>query len=104
MVKTFAVSTVKEQHRKDMDAIRAKLKEFDPRIVKQQCGFKRGRWDNFLLGLLDMELKAWEVTRMKFFLAKNAQLMKRVKSGREFRLLGDPLKPVVEINKTTNEI
>jgi len=99
MIKTFTDDTVKELHKRNMDALRHKLAQFDPSVVKQNCGFKRERYKSFMAGKLDNSLLGWQIEKIKTFIRFNSNLMGRVKSGQTFRLIGDPKKEPLPINQ-----
>jgi hypothetical protein len=89
MVKTFTDETIMELHKRDMNYLREKLREFEPQIVKQQLGLHRNRWQALMRGDLDKQLKAWQLKKIYLFLQNNEMLKKNIKSHNTFRLLGD---------------
>lgn len=90
MIKTFTDESIKELHKRDMNALREKLREYNPQIVKQQLGLHRNRWQAFMRGDLDNQLKYWWIKKVFMFLENNRPLKKNIISQNTFRMIGDP--------------
>lgn len=79
-----------ELHKRDMNSLREKLREYEPQIVKQQLGMRPKRYQLFMRGDLDNQLKSWWVKKVLMFLENNKPLKKNIKSQNTFRMIGDP--------------
>jgi len=97
MIRIYTDETILELHKRDMNALREKLREYTPQMVKQQLGMRPKRYQLFMRGELDNQLKAWQLKKIYLFLENGSSLKKDAKSQNTFRLMGDPnLLPKIE--------
>lgn len=89
MIRFFTDETIKELFKRDMDAYRRSIEQFDPVAARRQIKMGKKRFAQFMAGELDTKLTAFQLQRIKVFVQFNKSVKKTAKSGRLFRLLGN---------------
>jgi len=86
MIRIYTESTMREFYIKTMDELRMAVSGIDQQVIRQQMGWRKRRWNQFVKGEIDLTIRAEEVYRMRRILYEFRALNTRVKSSNHARL------------------
>ena len=89
MIRIFSDETIDSIHRKGMEQLRSELSVHSQQTICQQMGWKKNRYRDFFAGKIDNQLRAIEVTKIRFIIKFNKSALPGVKDVYLYRHLGN---------------
>jgi hypothetical protein len=86
MIRIYTESTMREFFVTSMNELRASVSGIDQQVIRQQMGWRKRRWNQFIKGEIDLTIRAEEVYRMRRVLYEFRALNTSVKSSNHARL------------------